>query len=173
MIFPDAGSTAPAVDAARGSWTAPSAPRASLPAADGTDDAIGVEFATHFATQILDRLFHLLKRRLGALTLDCSGESGQAMEHSPAQIMNARIWECAASLDHMRAALGPDIARLCQTERELLRTRIALLQMHRPPEETRSAPGRSTAAATRAVRARPLGPTVGAACGESGNGGAR
>lgn len=168
MIFSGAGSTAQAVDETRSALRPESTPRASLPTADAPDDAVGIDFATNFAAQVLDRLFHLLKRRLAALTLDWRDEYGQPSEYSHAQIMNARILECAASLDHIHAALGPDIARLCQAERELLRTRDAFLQMQRQLEESRIENGRVTASAARAASARTLGPTVDLVSGDPG-----
>jgi hypothetical protein len=96
----------------------------------------------HSEADIFDRLFDLLKKRLRSLTLEWRGRYGQSSEHSDPQALNARILECAAALDHMHAALGPDIARMRQTERELHRTRHAYLRAQAELDETRNANGR-------------------------------
>ncbi|HVC00717.1 MAG TPA: hypothetical protein VND80_00800 [Steroidobacteraceae bacterium] len=103
--------------------TGQAAERAS--AAEEPRKALLDDCTANFAGDIFDRVFDLLKRHLRVLTLEWRGGSQPSSDHADLQAMSARIHECAAALDHMHAALGPDIARLRQTERELHLTRNA------------------------------------------------
>lgn len=80
--------------------------------------------SVHVAAEIFDRLFCVLKRQLLGMTLEWREDPAGA-DHAQLHELNARIFECAAALDHIHAALGPDIARMSQNERELRLTRAA------------------------------------------------
>jgi len=142
MIHSGADSTEHAAGGARRAMRAESAMKPPVPAAETPREAVGADCTANFAAEIFDRLFDLLKRQLRALTLEWRGGYGQPSEHSDLRALNARILECAAALDHMHAALGPDIARMRQTERELHRTRNAFLRAQAELDETRNANGR-------------------------------
>lgn len=93
----------------------------------------------NFAGDIFDRVFDLLKRQLLVLTLEWRGGSHPSSEHADLRALSARILECAAALDHLHAALGPDIARLRQTERELHLMRNAFVRAQAELAASRSA----------------------------------
>ena len=80
---------------------------------------------TNLAADVFDRLFGLLKRQLRGMTLEWRDESMGEVDRSHLCQLNARLFECAAALDHIHAALGPDIARMSLIERELRLTRAA------------------------------------------------
>ena len=106
-----------------------------IPVDDGT---------AYLAADIFDRLFGLLKRRLWGMTLEWRDEPAGSADHAHLGQMNARLFECAAALDHIHAALGPDIARMSQIERELRLTRAVAdqpdLSTERPSVQPFAAP---------------------------------
>ncbi len=95
-------------------------PVADAPRWSGVDDR-----ATSRAADIFDRLFGLLKRQMLGMTLEWRDEPALAADRTALNELNARISEFASALDHIHAALGPDIARMAQNERELRLTRQA------------------------------------------------
>ena len=98
-----------------------------LPATAGRP-AGGFETASRYAgndgvaaigADILDKAFCLIKRQLQAIMIESRVDRADPVEPLDPRELSARILECTAALDHVYAALGPDIARMRQTEREL------------------------------------------------------
>ncbi len=77
------------------------------------------------ATGVFDKLFCMLKTRLRAIAVE-SGGATSSSDHSGVQAIKARIFEFAAALDHVHAALTLDIVRLHEAERDLHQVRAAL-----------------------------------------------
>lgn len=78
------------------------------------------------ATGVFDKLFCMLKTRLRAIAVESGGAATSSSDHSGVQAIKARIFEFAAALDHVQAALTLDIVRLHETERDLHQVRAAL-----------------------------------------------